>query len=60
MNINISKEKNIELTFSWKEIWILIKKRKFIFNEELFNIFLSSLLKSKIKIEEMKKEENEI
>tara|TARA_Y100000389_G_scaffold205022_1_gene262075 strand:+ start:2119 stop:2325 length:207 start_codon:yes stop_codon:yes gene_type:complete len=36
-----------EMHFSWKEIWILIKYKKFTFNEEFLDHLLGTLINAK-------------
>jgi hypothetical protein len=52
MYINMNNEKG-EMIFSWKEIWILIKKRKLTFSQDFLDQLIVSLLK--IKAESNKK-----
>ena len=52
MYINMNNEKG-EMIFSWKEIWILIKKRKLTFSQDFLDQLIVSLLK--IKAESKKK-----
>ena len=47
-----------EMIFSWKEIWILIKKRKLTFSQDFLDQLIVSLLK--IKAESNKKNINKI
>ena len=54
MEIKFNNEKGEgEFVFSWKEIWILIKKRKLTFSQDFLDQLIVSLLK--IKAESNKK-----
>ena len=55
MDLKINKKTGDgEMLFSWKEIWILIKHKKFVIPNQFFDQFLSALID--IKTEMMKKQ----
>jgi hypothetical protein len=45
MQFKINKDKEIEMVFSWKEIWILIKKRKLLFDVRMLDFITVELIK---------------
>ena len=53
MYIKLNEKNDGEMIFSWKEIWILIKKRKLTFSQDFLDQLIVSLLK--IKAESNKK-----
>lgn len=46
MYINMNNEKG-EMVFSWKEIWILVRKRKLTFSQDFLDYLIVTLLKIK-------------
>jgi hypothetical protein len=50
MKISYNKDNEAEISFSLKEIFILLFKKKFIFNEEHLRFFISSLVTVHAKI----------
>lgn len=63
MQIYQKEDLSGEIKFSWKEIWVLIKKRKLTFSRNDFELFLdvltSTLIKMKVAIMEQKQKEKE-
>jgi hypothetical protein len=50
MKIELNKNGDGEIIFSWKEIWILIKKKKFVIHETLIDQLTVSLINMKQEI----------
>jgi hypothetical protein len=50
MQFKINKDKEIEMVFSWKEIWILIKKRKLLFDVRMLDFITVELIQLRNKI----------
>lgn len=59
MDIKLNKEGDGEISFSWKEIWTLIKNKKFIINEDFLDAFTTTLVNLKIQLVEQRKKEQE-
>jgi len=59
MEIKLNKKGDGEISFSWKEIWILIKNKKFIINEDFIDAFTSTLIQLKIQLVEKRKKEQQ-
>lgn len=58
MQIKLNNKKQVELSFSWREIFILLKKRKFIFGENILDRITSEFIQCKMHIEKMKKDDS--
>jgi hypothetical protein len=59
MEIKFNNEKSEgEFVFSWKEIWILIKKRKLTFDEQFLDYLVSTLMLIKHNLVTKRKEKN--
>jgi hypothetical protein len=59
MEIKFNNEKGEgEFVFSWKEIWILIKKRKLTFNEYFLDKVVTTLMLIKHNLVTKRKEKN--
>jgi hypothetical protein len=63
MQIKQKEDLSAEIKFSWKEIWILIKKQKLTFSRDGFEVFadtlITTLLQMKIMIQEQKNKEKD-
>lgn len=55
MIIKMNKDGDGELSFSWKEIFILLKKRKLTLNENVLDQFTVELIKLKHSLIESRK-----
>ena len=58
MIIKANKKNEGEMIFSWKEIWILIKKRKLTFPADFLDNLIVSLLNLKANIKEINEQKN--
>jgi len=58
MHINLNKKNEGEMVFSWKEVWILIKKRKLTFGADFLDRLIVSLLQIKAHIKEINEQKN--
>jgi hypothetical protein len=58
MHINLNKKNEGEMVFSWKEVWILIKKRKLTFGVDFLDRLIVSLLQIKAHIKEINEQKN--
>ena len=59
MQFKINKDKEIEMVFSWKEIWILIKKRKLLFDVRMLDFITVQLIKLRNEISTFKQGSDE-
>jgi len=57
MQFKINKDKEIEMVFSWKEIWILIKKRKLLFDVRMLDFITVELIELRSKISHFNKKD---
>jgi len=58
MQIKLNNKKEVEISFSWREIFILLKKRKFIFGENLLDKITAEFIQCKMHIEKIKKDDS--
>lgn len=54
MQLKINKNKEMEMIFSWKEIWLLIKKRKLIFDVRMIDFITVELIQLRDTIRPLK------
>jgi hypothetical protein len=61
MEIKFNNEKSEgEFVFSWKEIWILIKKRKLTFDEQFLDYLVSTLMSIKFELVNKRKQKEDV
>jgi hypothetical protein len=59
MQFKLNKDKEVEMVFSWKEIWILIKKRKLLFDVRMLDFITVQLIKLRNEISTFKQGSDE-
>jgi len=59
MQFKLNKDKEVEMVFSWKEIWILIKKRKLLFDVRMLDFITVGLIKLRNEISTLKQGSDE-
>jgi len=57
MQFKLNKDKEVEMVFSWKEIWILIKKRKLLFDVRMLDFITVELIELRSKISHFNKKD---
>jgi hypothetical protein len=60
MQIKINENQKGEFIFSWKEIWILIKKRKLTFDEQFLDYLVSTLMSIKFELVNKRKQKQDV
>ena len=57
MNIRLNKNKEGEIIFSWREIFILIKKRKLILDKNFLDKIIHALVICRIQLNDIEKKD---